>query len=82
MPRANGHGALNSRNLSTCLKSAHGTSIVVEVNYNVELVAIPDDYLVRHVSQAIDRRSSTPWIDEVATGRTSDRWNGISRAEC
>lgn len=51
------------------LSLARGESVVVEVNYNIELAAVPDDYLVKHVSQAIDRRSLTPWTDVVATGQ-------------
>lgn len=46
-----------------------GESVIVEVKYQVELREIADDYLVRHVRQAIERRSLAPWKDEVATGR-------------
>lgn len=49
-----------------CLEA--NESVVVEVRYKVELDLVPDDYLVEHVSRAIERRSSIPWEDETATG--------------
>jgi hypothetical protein len=45
-----------------------GDSIVVEVAYKVELTDVPDDYLVRHVRSAVERRSLLPWDDEIASG--------------
>jgi hypothetical protein len=44
-------------------------SVVVEVNYKVELADVPDDYLVSHVRSAIERRSLDPWNDATASGR-------------
>ncbi|MGB8289463.1 hypothetical protein [Rhizobium ruizarguesonis] len=46
-----------------------GESVVVEVRYKIELADVPDDYLVPHVRSAIERRSLTPWDDEIASGR-------------
>jgi hypothetical protein len=46
-----------------------GESVIVEVKYQVELHEVSDDYLSRHVRSAIERRSLTPWKDDVATGR-------------
>jgi hypothetical protein len=45
-----------------------GESVVVEVRYKIELTDVPDDYLVAHVQSAIERRSSTRWNDEIASG--------------
>ncbi|SIO02263.1 hypothetical protein SAMN05443247_01456 [Bradyrhizobium erythrophlei] len=50
-----------------CLEMSE--SIVVEVQYKVELADVPDDYLTAHVRSAIARRSSTPWEDGIAAGR-------------
>jgi len=46
-----------------------GKSVIVEVKYSVELNSVPDDYLVTRVLEAIERRPSEPWLDEIATGR-------------
>ncbi|MCY1646429.1 hypothetical protein OVA11_04890 [Caulobacter sp. SL161] len=46
-----------------------GASVVVEVIYNVELTAVPDEYLIAHVRERIDRRDITPWSDEFAEGQ-------------
>ena len=43
-------------------------SIVIEVQYNIELADVPDDYLVAPVRSAIERRSLSPWNDEIASG--------------
>lgn len=50
-----------------CLEMSE--SVVVEVKYKIELTDIPDDYLVAHVRSAIERRSLSPWDDEIASGQ-------------
>ena len=52
---------------AVCLRE--NESVIVEVNYKVELADVPDEYLVQHVRSAIARRSLDPWNDEIASGR-------------
>ncbi len=44
-------------------------SIIVEVKYKVELIDVPDDYLVGHVRTATHGHTFNPWDDQIATGR-------------
>ncbi|MGX9178686.1 hypothetical protein [Mesorhizobium sp. BHbdii] len=46
-----------------------GVSVVVEVNYKIELADVPEDYLLAHARGAIEKRVSRTWDDEFATGR-------------
>jgi hypothetical protein len=46
-----------------------GESAVVEVIYKIELVDVPDNYLVANVRDRIERRDLTPWSDDVAEGQ-------------
>ena len=44
-------------------------SVVVEINYKIELADVPENYLAAHMRSAIKQRSLCLWDDEVASGR-------------
>lgn len=55
-------------------------SIIVEVQYNIELSAVPHDYLVHRVAAALNARPLAPWNDEIATARIrSVNWGLVRR---
>lgn len=46
-----------------------GQSIVVEVNYKIELADVPDDYLVSQIRSTIEKKRFGKWDDEISFGR-------------
>ena len=46
-----------------------GRSIIVDVVYHSELSSVPRDYLLKHVTRAVEEQSTLPWIDDTGMGR-------------
>jgi hypothetical protein len=52
---------------------------VVDIRWRIELGEVPANYLVRKVSEALDKRVPTFWSDEIAVGRVGPVLWGLAR---